>query len=129
MYEVVEVADQITKRIALLEKGRSELERTARAKAETAAEYAKVLAVAILRIKNNKPCELEGETTEKVPASVMSHVAKGLCWKEQMAADLAEAQYKLTVEKMDSIRAELNGFQSIFRHLETHTEGFNERMR
>jgi len=48
----------------------------------------------------------------------MEKIAKGICYQEKLNMELAEAQYKNAIVGMSAIQAELNGFQSIYRHLE-----------
>ena len=104
--DIVDIANEIEKKIALLEHGRSELKTKAKERAKTLSEYDKCLAIAI--IKHNE----DG----KFPVTLIKKIAKGDCYKERASAELAEAEYKLTVVKMAAIQAELNGYQSIFRH-------------
>ena len=107
MQELLKIADEIRMKVKLLEKGRSELQEKARNKANAIGNYDKVLAIAIIKHKD----------TGKYPATLIEKIAKGDCYKERAAAELAEAEYKLTITKMNAIQAELNGFQSIYKHL------------
>lgn len=108
MIDVVSVSKDIEKKIDLLEKGRNGLEQLARTKAKTIGEYDKALQIAILKLKDDG----------KLPATLIEKVAKGECWKERAEMELADALYKIHVVKLDTIQAELNGYQSIYRHLE-----------
>lgn len=116
--EVVNVAKRIEDKIHLLEQGRSQLQELAHAKAQTLADYEKQLAITLLRLKNGQELALDGHKARGLAATYMEKVARGMCWQERLAADEAEANYKLTVSKMESVKAELNGYQSIFRHLD-----------
>lgn len=118
MREPLEVANQIEKKIVLLEKGRSQLNAAASQKAITIAQYHCKRAVVIMKLKAGKPMELEGETIENPPATLTREIADGICWQERQAMELAEAEYKALVEKLHSVQAELNGWQSINRFLE-----------
>jgi hypothetical protein len=111
-YDVVEVAHRIEDKVKLLEHGRAELQSKAEQKAKAISEYDKALAIEIIKIKD------EG----KFPATLIEKIAKGQCYKERAQSELAEAEYKLTITKMDAIQAELNGWQSINRFLSV-TEG------
>lgn len=112
------IARKINEKIKLLEKGRGELEAAAIEKANKMAIYDKVIAITLIELKNGVAKELAGQTIQNPPATISEKIAKGLCWKERLEADRAEALYKVTVQKMQSIQAELNGYQSIFRHLD-----------
>ncbi len=48
----------------------------------------------------------------------MKEIAKGIVYKESFAKESGDAEYKATVSIVDAIKAELNGLQSINRHLE-----------
>jgi len=108
MQELIEIADEIRAKVKLLEIGRKELQGKAINKANSIAEYDKSLAIAIIRHKDSG----------KFPATLIEKIAKGDCYKERATAELADAEYKLTITKMNAIQAELNGFQSIYRHLD-----------
>lgn len=108
--ELIKIADEIRGKVRLLEQGRAELQNKAQNRAQAIAEYDKCLAVSIIKHRDSG----------KYPATLIEKIAKGDCYKERAAAELAEAEYKLTVTKMNAIQAELNGFQSIYRHLDIH---------
>ncbi len=106
--EVLQVAQQIEDKIHLLERGRGELEALAREKARSITEYDKALSITILRLKD------EG----KLQATLIEKVSKGQCHKERLAMELADALYKVQTTKMNAVQAELNGYQSVFKHLD-----------
>ena len=116
--DVVSVAGRIESKVRDLETARGTLDTFAKAKAIAAGRYAQKLAIVILELKNGKELKLHDEPVKDPPATIMEKIAKGICANEQIAMDLAEAQYKVAVEKCDCIRAELNGWQSINRHLD-----------
>lgn len=113
------IAQQIEAKIKLLEKGRASLQDLAMRKAITAAEYDKALAIAILRLRGGEEIVLDGHRIKDPPVGIIEKVAKGMVNEQRLAMDDSEAQYKLSVKKLDAVQAELNGYQSIFRHLET----------
>jgi len=105
---LIQIANEIRAKIKLLEKGRAELQGKAQGKANAIAEYDKVLAIAIIKYRD----------AGKYPATLIEKIAKGDCYKERAKAELTEAEYKLTVTKMNGIQAELNGYQTIYKHLD-----------
>ena len=105
--EIIEIAKKIEEKIKLLEKGRQTLAIKAKEKAEAIAEYDKKMAKTIIQMKN-----------EGMPITLIERIAKGICWKEKLAKELAEAEYKNATVKMEAVMAELNGYQSINRYLE-----------
>ena len=106
--DIMKVSKDIESKIVLLEKGREGLEPLARTKATSIGNYDKALQIAVLKLKD------EG----KLPATLIVQVAKGFCHKERADMELADALYKIQIVKMDAVQAELNGYQSIYRHLD-----------
>ena len=53
----------------------------------------------------------------KLPATIIEKTAKGICWQARLDMEKADALYKSLISNIDSVQAELNGFQSINRHL------------
>ena len=96
---IVDVSKQIEKKIQLLEHGRKQLEKKARAKAKTSAEYEKKLAIVIIRLRNGVEIGIDKDVIKVPPATLIEKIAKGVCWEEKLAMETAEAEYKLTVEK------------------------------
>ena len=106
--DVIQVAQSIEEKIKLLVTGRNGLEQLARTKAKTIADYDKGLSITIMRLKD----------AGKLPATLIEKIAKGECHKKRLAMELADALYKIQTVKMNAVQAELNGWQSVFRHLE-----------
>lgn len=117
--EGFKIAQKIEEKIQLLEVGRSELLEKAKFKAETISNYERKIAIVLIKLKNGEPLSLDGNVIEKSPASIMEKIAKGICWEEKLQMELAEAEYKIVVDKLRSVQAELNGFQSMNRHLDS----------
>lgn len=113
-------ADKIEEKIRLLEIGREKLLESAKFKAETIGNYDKKLAVAEIRLRAGKPVTLDGEMIKDCPVTIIKDVAKGLCWEERTQMELAIGEYKANLSKLESVRAELNGFQSANKWLESN---------
>lgn len=109
--EITRIAKDIETKIRLLEVGRDGLEKLARNKARSIAAYDKAVQISMLKLKG------EGN----LQATLIEKVAKGECHKERADMELADALYKIQIVKMNAVQAELNGFQSIFKHLEVRT--------
>lgn len=71
------------------------------------AEYVLALAKVVLRLKS-----------EGMPITLIRDVAKGDVWREQMEKDAEKANYDIVKEKVDIVKAQLNGYQTIHKHLE-----------
>lgn len=116
--EIVKLADLIYRKIGLLSKGREILKQRAIDKAKASSEYDKALSLTIIKLKNGEPMELEGNTIESPPATIMEKIAKGICWNEKLSMDKSEALYKAAVTNMNAITTEICALQSLLRFLE-----------
>jgi hypothetical protein len=116
--EILIIADEIEKKIKLLEKMRIEIKERAENKANTIAEYDKQLAITIIKLKNGNELEIEGNKISNIPATLIEKIAKGICWQAKLNMEKADAMYKSLISNIDSVQAELCGYQSINRYLE-----------
>jgi hypothetical protein len=116
--EIQKVASEIELKIRTLEKGRGLLQQFAENKAATAAAYDKEIAFTIIRLKNGTEMELSGQKVVDPPASYTEKIAKGICWNAKLQLEKAEAEYKIAIEKLKCIQAELSGYQSIYKFME-----------
>jgi len=107
--DITTIAHKIEEKIGLLEYGRSELQGKAKAMAEAMGEYDRKIAIRILALKESG----------SYPATLIEKIAKGDCSNELVAMELAKAEYKLSSQKLQCVQAEMNGLQSINRHLES----------
>ena len=117
MLSMIDIANKILEKIKLMERERPKLDTLAREKAIKAAEYDKDIAICIMKMNAGKAMELEGETIKDPAKSMMEKLAKGLCWQQRMDADVAEANYKSQVQKLDCVKTEQYGYQGINKHL------------
>ncbi len=107
--EVVAVAEQIKKLIDAIraEGGRSNV--LIMAKAEAMRVYDKAIAVKELKLKN-----------EGLAIGLIGHQAKGDASQLMCEMIVAQESLKAHWQRIGYLEAQLNGFQSIYRHL-THT--------
>ena len=105
--EILQVAKQIEQKIHLLEKGRGGLKELAKNKADTLGAYRKAIEIATITLR-----------AEGTPVTLIKDLARGACNEQERNMDLAESLYKIQMTKLDSIKAELNGWQSINRFLD-----------
>lgn len=108
--EVMQVAASIEQKIALLEEFRQRLNTFTRNKvlSTAIAEYDKQIAIAVAKLK------AAGE-----PVTIIEKLAKGECWQAKGKVSHAEVEYKAIVANIDIIKAQLMGFQSIYKHLDS----------
>ena len=85
------------------------LDKKAEDKAKAISEYDKALAVNMLEIR-----------AKNHPASMCEKLAKGKIFELAYAKDVTDSGYKSVTSKINSLKAELNGWQSIFSKLDEH---------
>lgn len=118
MNDPIKVAELIGNKIKELEDERPRLMDYAQSKAQAISNYDRALALATLKVKNGTISHLDGEPIVKPPANLIPLIAKGLCYKECFDKEAEEGCYKASISNLDAIKAELNGLQSINRHLD-----------
>lgn len=116
--ELLDISKKIEEKIGELQAGRRQLSKRAENKANCIANYERCLSIMILQIRNGKEVEFEGEKIINPQAVLIEKIAKGICWNEKLESEKAEAEYKNAIVGMQSLQAELNGYQSIYRYLD-----------
>lgn len=116
--EITKVAEQIENRISVLKTLRRSLKEVAQKKAEAISEYERELSKTIISLKNGQKFMLDGKEIANPPATLIEKIARGICFQEKLNCDLAETNYKSVITSINAVMAELNGWQSIYRHLE-----------
>ncbi len=107
--EVKQVADRIEAIVAEIGKFRKQIEEKGAERAKAISNYDMRLGIAIVTLKD------EG----KYPATLIEKIAKKLCAMDRERLELAESGYKACISNLTALQAQLNGYQSIFRHLDT----------
>lgn len=113
--DLIEITKLISIEINTIREARDSLRKRANEKANTKAEYEKVLAQTIVGLKNGKVYKLDGEDIEYTQASGIERVAKGIAYKESLAADLAETNYKSAIVAISASETIVNALQSVLR--------------
>ena len=115
--ELLEIAKKIEEKIQLLERGRGGLLPLAIERATKLAKYDKQLAIVLIGLKNGVAMSCQEAIIQNPPATIAEKIAKGICWQGKLEMEKADTEYKLAVQKLSCVEAELNGYQSIFRYL------------
>ena len=113
MSDVIETQRKIQHMIDLINEERPKLSDMAHTKAVTAAEYDKSIAVCIMSMNAGKPMTLNGESISGPAKSIMDKLAKGICWKERMDADIADAAYRSHVIKLECCKTSISILKSL----------------
>lgn len=115
----IKVADLIQDKIAEIRIARLLIKEYATRKSTSAAKYSKQIAIVTLQLKNNQIEQFEGEIIPPNPAvTLIKTLAEGICWEAELEKEEGENQYKGLIAILDAIKAELNGLQSVNRHLD-----------
>jgi len=107
--DIIQVSDAIQKLIAEIGKCRREIEGKGAARAMAIKNYDMRMGTAVVTLKE------EG----KFPATLIEKIAKKLCAEERYELEIAESGYKAVICNLDALCAQLNGYQSIYRHLDS----------
>ena len=104
--ELFQVKNCIEKLIAEIGKYRRQIEERGNARAQAISNYDMRMQIAIVTLRE------EG----KFPITLIEKIAKGLCCKDRETMELAESNYRACISNLNALLAQLNGYQSIFRH-------------
>jgi len=107
--ETIKVAEIIIKLVSEIGKCRREIEEKGNARAKAISNYDMRLKIAIVTLKD------EG----KFPATLIEKIAKGVCSLDRETLELADVGYKACISNLEALKAQLNGYQSVFRHLDS----------
>jgi hypothetical protein len=120
--DVINNAQRIEIKIIQIDELLDQLEQAANDKAEAAAICKRENALTILKIKYGLIKEfVDPHTGEVVPvgsnlaANLIPKIAEGINWEHELKSIATEAEYKSLVVKIEARRAQLNGYQSIFK--------------
>lgn len=116
--DVITISEKIQSKIAELEEARGHIMDNAQGKAQSISEYDRALALAIVKLRNNQITQFEGVPCTNLPATLIIPIAKGIVFQESFDKEANEAAYKGCLSIIEAIKAELNGLQSINKHLE-----------
>jgi hypothetical protein len=116
--EAIKVAGTMEKIVAKIGEERDKLEGLGIAVAQAESDYDKQMAVILIRLHNGEELEHMGKFIQKPPAATAKEIAKGICSETRLRLSSAHAKYNACKSNLTALQAQLNAFQSIFRHLE-----------
>lgn len=115
--DMLKAARLINGKIKELEELKLELHTLSIDKSMKEGRYEKEIARTIMRLKMGEVFTLDGAEIKDPPASYTINIAKGICWKEKHEADMADLSLRNQLKIIDTTIAQLNGYQSINKHL------------
>lgn len=117
--DIFEIAKKIHAKIAELENLRESILPASTQKATDNSNYERELALTIVKLKNGAINDFEGiEIPSPCPVTLIKDIAKGICFKESFKKEDSDGAYKGLITIIDSVKAELNGLQSLNKNLE-----------
>lgn len=88
---------------------RRHIETKGNARAKAISNYDKQLKIAIAVLRD------EG----KFPVTLIEKIAKGVCSDHRETLELAEVGYKACISNLEALKAQLNAYQTIYKHLDS----------
>lgn len=116
-----EVRSYIEQIIAEIGKCRREIELRGVEKAKATKAYDMHLAIALATLRQADNYELAGRTYASPPVGIMDKIAKGICAPHHEELILAETGYRACLANLEALLAQLNAYQSVYRHAESMT--------
>ncbi len=116
--DIIEIQKQLQNEMRQLDKALSQIKERAEHKSHTCAIYEKEMAKAIIGLKNGKNYKLEDEIIVNPPATLIEKIAKGICWREKLSMDEAEASYKNCILGLNATQTKITAYQSINKYLD-----------
>lgn len=107
--DLMKCKDCIEKIISEIGHCRRDIETKGNARANAISNYDKQLKIAIITLRE----------AGKFPATLIEKIAKGVCSDHRLTLELAEVGYKACISNLEALKAQLNGYQSIYKHLDS----------
>ncbi len=116
--DVIKVAQKIQNCIERLEGAEDVLRDAVAARAVAIAEYDRDLGLCIARFKLGESVILDGKSISNPPATTTKELAKSVVWESKLTLEKAEGHYKVVISKIDGIKSQLVGWQSIYKRMD-----------
>lgn len=116
--ELNKISELIAARIRRLEEVRNEIAEKGEAYSMALADYEKELGLTMLKLENGAITEHEGFSCEKIGKTNMEKIARSICWNYRLQMETAEKDYKACLVIIDALKAELTGYQSLYKNQE-----------
>lgn len=117
MMQLLEIAHEIQRYIKVMRDAQNQVANKAGEKANAIRRLKKSMAIATIRLRNGEEIEIDGHKICNPPATLTKSIAEGMCADEFADEIVAESGYKEMITRIDSAKAILNGYQSLFKQL------------
>lgn len=118
MSDIITISKEIKHKIKQLDNANKELKARGEAKAKAIIEYEKALSLTLIQLRNGESFTLDNEIVKDPPTTVMEKIAKGIVYKEKLDMEMAEISYKSLITGIESLKTQLNAYQSILKYLQ-----------
>ena len=116
--DVISIAKKIQECVDRLKGSEDAMRDAAMARAVAIAEYDRDVGICAAKVELGEIIMVEDKAVQNPRAAMAKELVKGSVWKSKFALEKAEAHYKVTISKIDSIKAMLIGLQSIYKRLD-----------
>jgi len=86
---------------------------------EAMKKYRKQYAKTLAELGANESYTMGDKAYKTPPVSVREKIADGICADEWAEMEIARSDFRSSQANLDALTAELSGFQSIFRHMDS----------
>ena len=118
MSDMLEIKTRIETAIQEIGKYRRQIDELGRKRAEANMAYEMELAKTLFLLGEQETVDFDGQTHKQPPVSVREKIARGIVANYKYEAELADSNYKACIANLEALKTQLNGFQSINRHLD-----------
>jgi hypothetical protein len=121
--DILKVADEIEKKIKESEAIRKAIRERIELSAVATANYDKAIGLTMIKLSSGQVQQIEDgesvvETGHVIPSN-FDKIARAVCWRERLEMEKADGLLKSAIKNLDAVASELNGWQSIYRHLDS----------
>ena len=117
--ETEKCKDLIEGMVAEIGKFRKKIKEKGKAKAKAMSRYDKQLAIVLAELGHNDNYQLSGKEYKQPPITLRKTIAKGIVADFLEEREIADSDYKSVISNLEALKAQLNGYQSINRYLDS----------
>ncbi len=116
--DLIKVRDCIEGLIKDIGDTRREIEAKGETKARAISDYDRSMAITLAVLRDSESYVLGDKRYKAPPVTIMEKIAKGICSEEAYKREVAESGYKACISNLNALLAQINAFQSIYRHMD-----------
>ena len=117
--ETEKCKDLIEGMVAEIGKFRKKIKEKGIAKAKAMSMYDKQLAITLAELGHNENYELNSKEYKQPPITLRKTIAKGIVAGFLEEREIADSDYKSCISNLEALKAQLNGYQSINKYLDS----------